>query len=115
MGETGNEPTDGWLTLREIAAHLRVSVEVVRQWCIRHEQGLLGGLPSTHVGTRNGGDARQKLRRVSRADLDRFIESRRNPGPAAPPPAAGQNLGPIIPYAGTRRRHKGSDGILDYV
>ena len=54
-----------------------MSVETVRSWCVRHERGLPGGLPSHHMGERPAAEAGRRDRRVAREDLEAFIRSRR--------------------------------------
>ncbi len=56
-----------WLTVEEVTALLKVSIETVRRW-IR-----AGELPVLRIGGRRGGY------RIRRADLDTFIERRYGP------------------------------------
>ena len=67
--------TQQFLTLREVAARLRVSVETVRTLCARHEAGKPGGLASHHFGEDPDGAARKRM--VSPEDLAAFVKSRR--------------------------------------
>lgn len=65
------------LTLREVAAQLKTSVEHVRALCVKWESGG-DGLPCENIG---GGH--QKHRRVRAEDLAAFREKRRQrPGDA---------------------------------
>ena len=58
---------DDWLTTEQVAELLQLSVETVRRW-IRE-----GDLPVLDLPGRRGGY------RVSRTDLDKYIESRYGP------------------------------------
>jgi len=53
-----------WLTVQEIADHLRVDESTVRRWI------KIGDLRAFNVGGRRGGY------RIRRSDFDRFVEDR---------------------------------------
>lgn len=65
-----------WLTLREIANEAGVSVEVVRQWCIRHREGEPGGLRYAHFGAEPEDKAARVNYRVHVGDWKAFQAER---------------------------------------
>lgn len=75
MTEAREQPD--WLTLAECAAELRVTVEVVRGWCVAYESGDPMGLPATHYGKESAEKAVRLNRRVHRDDWQRFTMRRR--------------------------------------
>lgn len=50
-----------YLTLDEVAAELRESIETVRTLCVRYERGLEGGLRSYHFGAVPEPEAKRKI------------------------------------------------------
>jgi hypothetical protein len=65
-----------WMTLQECADDIKVTVEVVRGWCVDHEAGK-GGLPSTHFGRTAADKAERLNRRVHVDDWREFKLARR--------------------------------------
>ena len=68
-----------WLTVGEVARHLRVSRDTVERW-IRN-----GNLRAVNVGTRSTLVSRRRCWRVSVESLEAFLEGRASPLP--PPPS----------------------------
>jgi hypothetical protein len=74
---TADVMTLDYLTLREVANAAGVSVEVVRQWCIRHRDGKPGGLKYVHFGAAPESEAARTNYRVHVDDWREFKKERR--------------------------------------
>jgi len=69
-----------WLTIGEVARHLRVSRDTVERW-IRN-----GNLRAVNVGTRSTLVSHRRCWRVSAESLEAFLEGRVSPMPLPPSP-----------------------------
>lgn len=96
-----------WLTIRECADEIRVDVEIVRRWCIAHENGNEQGLPSAHFGVDLSDSAKRRNRRIHVEDWEAFKASRR-PGDHRLPPMRAETVlrvqPLIIPTRAERRQ-----------
>jgi len=69
-----------WLTVGEVARHLRVSRDTVERWIYN------GNLRAVNVGTRSTLVSRRRCWRVSVESLEAFLEGRASPLPLPPSP-----------------------------
>jgi excisionase family DNA binding protein len=69
-----------WLTIGEVARHLRVSRDTVERWI--HN----GNLRAVNVGSRSTLVSRRRCWRVSVESLEAFLEGRASPLPLPPSP-----------------------------
>jgi hypothetical protein len=56
---------------------VRVDPEIVRRWCLAHENGDPNGLASSHFGVDLSGGAKRKNRRIHVEDWEEFKVLRR--------------------------------------
>ncbi len=82
----GIERESRWLTVGEVARHLRVSRDTVERWI--HN----GNLRAVNVGSRSTLVSHRRCWRVSAESLEAFVEGRTSSLP--PPPSQEVRLGP---------------------